>query len=86
MSTYTLGAQEECKAIIPVVRAAKTGLNEKIKMGTRLSSTDALGADQDLPASAGYLWERQPTKPGGGAWEQADIDGFELLLQSSGSF
>ena len=86
METYTLGANEECKAIIPIVRAAKTGVAETIKLGTRLSTTDLLGSEQQLPTSAGYLFERQVSPPGGGDWEQADIDAFEILIESSGSF
>jgi hypothetical protein len=86
MDTLSLGANQYIKAVIPTVRADRAGGTEEIKLGARLSSTDLLGDSQPLPTSAGYLHEYMETKPGGGSWEQSDIDSFEILLQSAGSF
>lgn len=86
MATQTLGAGQTAVALIPVVRASKSGANEQLKIGTRYSGTDQLSDAKNLPSSAGYLLERQTTKPGGGMWDQTSIDGVEILLESSGSF
>jgi hypothetical protein len=85
-TTITLGTNETIEAVIPVVRAKREGASEKIKLGTRLSSTDSVGSEQGLGTSYAYLFERQTTKPGGGSWGQSDIDSVEVLIESSGSF
>jgi hypothetical protein len=86
MSTYTLQANESCVAIIPYAVVKRTGTTEQLALGTRLSSTDLVGSDQNPPTAYGVLWERQETKPGGGAWTQSDIDGFEAVIKSRGTY
>jgi hypothetical protein len=86
MTTFTLYANQTIQSIIPVARALKTGVNEKLNIGTRLSGTDLISDLKDLNTSPSYIWERQATKPGGGSWQQADLDAFEVVLLSAGSF
>jgi len=86
MTTITLEAGQQVEAIIPFAFVKRAGSTEEIALGTRLSGTDAVGSDQAPTTSYNFLWERQTTKPGGGAWAQADIDGFETVLKSRGSY
>jgi hypothetical protein len=86
METYSIGTNEIVNAVIPIIRAKKNGATEALKIGTRYSGTDLMGANKDLGVSFGYLSERQTTKPGGGAWDQAAVDDMEVVIQSSGSF
>lgn len=89
LSTYTMATGETVKAIIPTVAGIRYGDTEQIALGTRYSSTDSIGSDQDL--ATGYnpgsvRWERQETKPGGGGWDQTSMDGAELVIKSRGSY
>jgi hypothetical protein len=86
MTTYTLGAGESCVALIPVAVCKHTGATEDIAIGTRYSSTDVIGSDQDPGNNYGPNAERQTTKPGGGAWDQTAIDGVEVVVKSRGSY
>jgi hypothetical protein len=86
MTGITLDTGQTINAVIPVVRAAKAGSTEQVALGTRLSSTDSIGSDQNPPTSFGYLSERQTTKPGGGSWGESDVNGAELVIKSRGSY
>ena len=86
MDTYTLAANEGCVAVIPIVLCQRTGATELIALGTRYSATDVIGSDLTPPASYLMRFERQTTKPGGGAWDQTAIDGFELVMKSRGTY
>lgn len=86
-SAVTLATGQTIQAVIPIARAQRNGNTEQLALGTRYSSTDSIGSDQDVAAgSPDYVWERQTTKPGGGAWDQTSIDGFEVVTKSRGSY
>ena len=87
MTTYTLGAGEEITAVIPMVYAQRYGVAEDIALGTRYTGTNVIGSVQD-PGSGAYTYaqERQTTKPGGGAWDQASLTGVEVVIYSTGTF
>ena len=87
MTTHAIGAGETVVAVIPVVFAQRYGAAEEIALGTRYSGADLIGSDQD-PGSGRFniIEERQLTKPGGGDWNQASLDGLEVVLKSRGSF
>ena len=86
MTTFALGGGQTIEAVIPTVYAKREGTSEEISLGTRYSSTDVIGLDQIPAADWGYFWERQTTKPGGGAWDQTSLDAFEEVNKSSGTF
>jgi len=86
MTTGTLGAGESCIALIPTVISKREGATEQIALGTRLSSTDLIGSEQSIGTSYDYFWERQIAKPGGGSWEQSDINDVEVVIYSTGTF
>lgn len=86
MGTISLAAGQTVEAVIPIVSAARQDASEEIAIGTRLSAVDLIGSDQTPSISYGFFWERQATKPGGGAWGQADIDAFEAVIKSRGSY
>jgi len=84
---YTIGDGETVEALIPIAYARRYGVAEELALGTRYDGTDAVGSDQDPGSGAwNYVWERQTTKPGGGAWTQAAIDDVEFLVKSRGTF
>jgi hypothetical protein len=86
MTTFALAVGQEIQAIIPIAYCKKFGITEQIALGTRLSGTDSIGADQAPSQAYSPRWERQATKPGGGAWDQAALDGVELVVKSRGTF
>jgi hypothetical protein len=89
LTSYTLATGETVEAIIPIIYGIRYGNSEQIALGTRYSSTDLIGSDQNLATSytlGTYRWERQTTKPGGGAWDQTSMDGAELVIKSRGSY
>lgn len=86
MGTYTLGTNESCVAVIPTAFAKKNSSTEQIALGTRVSSTDSIGSDQNPVTSYYPLFNRQTTKPGGGSWDQSAIDGLEVVLKSRGTY
>jgi hypothetical protein len=86
MTSITLDTGQTIEAVIPIVYASREGSSEKIALGTRYSSTDVIGSDQVPSVSTGFLWERQTTKPGGGAWDQTSLNGFETVVKSRGTY
>lgn len=88
MADYTKPANADIIAVIPIAVVQKESVDDiKLAVGTRLSATDLIGSAQELPTSYGLAkWERQTTKPGGGAWTEADVDGAELVLESGGTY
>lgn len=86
MSTFTLAANQTIEALIPIVYVKRNSTTELLAVGTRYSSTDALSADKTPTTAYSYLWERQTTKPGGGAWDQTSMDGVEVLVKSEGTY
>lgn len=86
MATITLEAAQTLYAVIPTVYARRYDLTEQLALGTRYSATDLVGSDQLLVTAEKFYFERQTTKPGGGAWDQSALDGFEFLMKSRGSY
>jgi hypothetical protein len=86
MTSITLDTGQTIEAVIPIVYASREGSSEKIALGTRYSSTDVIGSDQVPSVSTDFLWERQTTKPGGGAWDQTSLNGFETVVKSRGTY
>ena len=87
MTNYVLGAGEAFVAVIPIVYAQRYGASEELAVGLRYSGTDVIGSDTDPGAGAwAMVWDRQTTKPGGGAWDQAAIDDVEAVIKSRGVF
>lgn len=86
MITYVIGVGETVDALIPLVYVKRDNTSEEIALGTRYSGADLIGSDQVPNSSSNFLWERQTTKPGGGAWDQASLDGVEALIKSRGSY
>jgi hypothetical protein len=86
MDTITIDTGQTIQAVIPIAYAKRGETTEQIALGTRYSSTDSVGADQNPSTSYSMLFERQTTKPGGGAWDQTSLDGFEVLIKSRGSY
>lgn len=86
MGTVTLGTGETFDAVIPIAYVKRASTTEQIALGTRYSSTDVVGSDQNPGTSSDYLWERQTTKPGGGAWDQTAVDGMEVIVKSRGTY
>jgi len=86
MYTYSLADGEVVRAVIPMAVAKRHSSTEQIALGTRLSSIDSVGSDQTPSGTYTSFYERQTTKPGGGSWEQADIDGMELVLKARGAY
>ncbi|MHC4748301.1 MAG: hypothetical protein ACYTFW_00360 [Planctomycetota bacterium] len=89
LDSYALGDQtllsgQEIKAIIAQVYAKNTTGTEDIALGTRYSGVDVIGSDQQLGTSYDFYFERQTTKPGGGAWDQASLNGHETVIKSRG--
>lgn len=84
----TVPAGYAIDAVIPIAWARKTdaGTASTLKLGTRLSGTNAIGSAQSLATSFGPVWERQTTDPGAGAWSEADIDSTEIVLESAGAY
>jgi len=86
MSTFTLAGNQHIIAIIPTSRVKRTGTTEEVAIGTRLSSTDVIGSNQIPNTSYSYLFDRQEEKPGGGSWSQSDLDSFETVIKSRGTY
>lgn len=86
MSNYALGVNEIPVALIPTVRVKRGDVTEEIAIGSRYSGTDLIGSDQVPSAAVEHFFERQTTKPGGGAWTQAALDGAEVVVKSRGSY
>ena len=87
-ATFSLPANGTIKSVVPIAVAKKGDATDcQLALGTRLSATDLIGSGQALPTSYGLaVWERQTAKPGGGAWEEADVNAAELVIESDGAF
>lgn len=86
MTGFTLGTGKSIDSVIPIGYVKRDEATEEIALGTRYAATDLVGSDQAPGAASDYFWERQTTKPGGGAWDQAALTGFEALIKSRGSY
>ena len=90
LEAYTPTVGTSIASVIPTAIARKTSSAQvQLKLGTRLAATDLMGAAQDVPAtsySSRFKFERQTTKPGGGAWAAADLATTEIEIESAGSY
>jgi hypothetical protein len=88
VADFTLPAGYVVNALIPTSWARRTdaGTDSQWKLGTRLSGTDVIGSARSMGTSYGVLYERQTTKPGGGAWSESDVNSAEFVHESAGSF
>jgi len=86
--SVTVPAGYNVIAVIAAAWARKTdaGVATTLQIGTRLSASETIGSAQTLATDYGPLFERQTTKPGGGAWSESDIDSAEVILQSAGAY
>lgn len=84
----TVPAGYQIDAVILLDWAAKSdaGKATTVKLGSRLSATEVIGAAQALSTTFGPVMERQTTKPGGGAWTESDVDSMEFLHETAGTF
>jgi len=80
MANYTLPAGLTAASVIPVgkVRKENAGSVYGLKLRTRLSTNNSDSAKMTLGTGWGFIFDRQTTKPGGGAWAQADIDDMQV--------
>lgn len=87
LEDYTLPVNASIIAVIPTAAVRKESVEDmKLALGTRLSSTDLVGSDQALGTSYETRFERQTTKPGGGAWTETDVDNAEVIIKSRGTY
>ena len=83
MTTYTIPVGSSIASYIPVAKARKESVSSTYGMSlfSRLSSTDQDGSKQSLGTGWGWIFERQTTDPGAGAWSQSDIDDAEIGIK-----
>jgi hypothetical protein len=76
------------KAVIPVAVARKTdgAVDSQVSLGTRLSSDEVIESGQALGTDYASRWNRQTAKPGGGQWEEADVNDAQVIIESAGTF
>jgi len=90
VGAYTPTVGTLISSIIPTAIARKTGSeNVLLGLGTRLGGVDVISTGTSVPAtsySSKFFFERQTTKPGGGVWESADVDGVEIIVESGGTY
>lgn len=89
LEDLSIASSAEIQSVIPhAVTKKESAEDMTIKLGTRLSSTDLQSSGLALPTSYGpnFPTERQTTKPGGGAWSDADVDATEVLIESAGTY
>lgn len=85
LADYTPTPGATVAAVIPLCRALKdaAGTTLQLKIATRAGGSDGSGTAQALGTGYATIWERYTTKPAGGAWAEADVDGAEVLLTSA---
>jgi len=88
MTTVALPAGWTIAAVIPCLYCKKTdaGTDTEITPTLRESATDDDGTSVDADSSYSLKWERFTTKPSGGAWTQAALDGLEVGFVGTGTF
>ena len=83
---YSIKNGQTIHAVIPMVHADRQGSSEELHLGTRYSGNDVVVSGQDLILTPTIVHTRQATKPGGGAWDQAALNNFEIVIKSEGSY
>lgn len=75
-------------ALIPTVWAKKTdtAIASQIKCGARLSGSNTTNTAQSMSTTYGMIFERHATKPGGGTWNETDVNNSEMMIESAGTF
>jgi len=88
MTTIALPAGWTIAAVIPCLYCKKTdaGTDTEVTPTLRESATDDDGTSVDATSSYALKWERFTTKPSGGAWTQAALDGLEVGFVGTGTF
>jgi hypothetical protein len=86
MTNVTIEDWQTPQAIIPYAYGSRENTTELVKLGTRYSSNEETVSGLAFPTgSYDYKWARFTSKPGGGAWDEAAISGYELLVVSEGT-
>lgn len=85
MTTLTIPSGGTVVEVIPIVVAKKMDAlgTMGLKIGTRYSGTDLLSSTKLLGTGYTTYRERQATKPGGGAWDQASLDAVEIEIEAA---
>jgi hypothetical protein len=88
LTAITLAAGFAVQAVIPVVFARKTdgAVDTHVALALRENGVDWTGAEQELPTSYGYLWERRTTAPDGNNWDEARVNACEAGYVGKGTF
>lgn len=85
LSNLTLPPNGQINAVIPMAYCNQevAGGVRALKLGTRVGGANATGSAKTMTTGHTLQWERQTTKPGGGSWADADVDGAEVVLEIS---
>ena len=78
----TLPSDSVIDSVIPICRARAGTPSPSLNI--RLVANDGVsgyGADNTLRLGYTYFWERMTTKPSGGSWSEADVNGAEFGYQ-----
>jgi len=82
MEDPALPAGVTIDAVIPVVICQNGGVGQDtIKLFTRYSGSDSLSSAMTTPLTYGLLFDRQTTKPGGGAWDATAVNAMEVGVE-----
>lgn len=83
MGNYTIPVGSSIASVIPVAKARKesAGSSYGMTLFTRESATDGDGSKHNLGTGWAFIFERQPLDPGGGAWDQAELNAVEVGIK-----
>lgn len=83
MTTYALAAGESFVSVIPYMYARKEdgASTAQVKLNLGDGSNEELGTLQDLGTSYTLKSERFLLAPDGGAWQQADVDALQAVVE-----
>lgn len=84
----TVPAGYEVSAVYAASWTQKTdaGTDSRVKLGSRLSSTDSTNTSLAPTTTYGPVMERHATNPSGAAWSESDVNNAELMIESAGTF
>ncbi len=78
MSNVSLDGSETPDAVIPVAVARGDGSASTLTLFVRQGGTNQDGSAQNIGTSYGTIWERFSTDPGGGAWDETEVNATEV--------
>ena len=80
----TLDPGETISAVIPIVVAKKIDPlgSLTLDIGERLGGVNSVSSPAAPGTDYSLLWERHTTKPGGGAWSEADVNNAEMVIET----